>query len=126
MTKKAKILVMDDDISFCEVLKAIFDNLGHKGVFVHEGERMVAEYKKAKRNNEPFDLVIADYLIKKGLSGEEGIKLILEDDSSAKIILSSGYSNLPIVKNYKGFGITDVLIKPYNMKVLEEMIQKWI
>ncbi|MFW9922599.1 MAG: response regulator [Candidatus Thorarchaeota archaeon] len=126
MTKKGKILVMDDDNSFCEVLKAILESLGHQGIFVHEGERMVSEYKKAKMTKEPFDLVIADFLIKKGLSGEEGIKLLLKYDPAAKIILSSGYSNLPIIRNYKEFGITDVLLKPYNMKVLDAMIQKWI
>ena len=101
MKKQVKILVMDDDQPFCEVMGEILKNLGFFSCCVKDGEQMIAEYSKASQSKEPYAIVIVDLLIKEGLGGVDAIKKLLTLDQKAKIIISSGYSNLPIITDYK-------------------------
>ena len=59
-----------------------------------------------------------DLTIPGGLGGKETIKRLLQFDSSANVIVSSGYSNDPIMSNYKEFGFRGVVTKPYKIEEL--------
>ena len=84
-------------------------------------------YSKAKEAGRPFDAVIMDLTIQGGVGGKEAVKLILENDPKAKVIVSSGYSNDTVVANYREYGFSDYLNKPYKIlmlsKVLDEVIK---
>jgi len=43
-----------------------------------------------------------------------------------RAIVSSGYSNDPIMANHKAFGFRGVLPKPYTLKQLDEAVRKTI
>jgi len=57
----------------------------------------------------PFDFVILDLTIPGGMGGKEAIKKILQIDPKAKVIVSSGYSNDPVMANYKEYGFPGVI-----------------
>ena len=61
--------------------------------------RCLARYKAAWERRAPFDLVIMDLTIPGGMGGVEGIKELLAFDPKAKAIVSSGYSNDPVMAN---------------------------
>lgn len=126
MKAKGKILIMDDDNSFCEAMNQILTTIQYKGVFVKNGEGMLKEYQKELQKDDPYDVVIIDLLIKEGMGGEEAIKKLLELDPKAKIILSSGISHSPLVTSYEKYGIKDLLMKPYNLNTLEQKLSKWV
>ena len=54
---------------------------------------------------------------------KETIKKLLEIDPQAKSIVSSGYSNDPIMSNYKKFGFKGVVSKPYRIEELSWIIR---
>ena len=53
-------------------------------------------------------------------------KRLREIDPDIKAIVSSGYSNAPIMSDYKRYGFCDVIPKPYRIKELSELLNKVI
>ena len=69
-----------------------------------------------------------DLTIPGGMGGKECIKRLLEIDPSINAIVSSGYSNDPIMSQYKKFGFKGVITKPYKIedlsKILFDIVEK--
>jgi DNA-binding NarL/FixJ family response regulator len=63
-----------------------------------------------------------DLTIPGGMGGKEAIRKIKEIDPHVKAIVSSGYSNDPVLANFKRFGFEAVLAKPYKMETLSSTI----
>ncbi|MHA1475509.1 MAG: response regulator [Promethearchaeota archaeon] len=59
-----------------------------------------------------------------GLGGKETIKNLREFDSDVKVIVSSGYSNDPIMANYKEYGFNGVLPKPFSINDLSDLLSQ--
>jgi len=81
---------------------------------------------KAKQTGKPFDLVIMDLTIPGGLGGKDTIRKLLELDPGVKAIVSSGYSNDPIMAEFEKHGFCGVVGKPYTIKTLSEAVAKVI
>jgi DNA-binding NarL/FixJ family response regulator len=58
------------------------------------------------------------------MGGKEAIKRLLEIDSAAKVIVSSGYANDPIMSDYKMHGFSGVVVKPYKIEELGTELRK--
>jgi two-component system, cell cycle sensor histidine kinase and response regulator CckA len=59
--------------------------------------------------------VILDLTIPGGLGSKETAEQLLAIDSTVWLIVSSGYSNDPIMANYQAFGFSGAIAKPYTM-----------
>mgnify|MGYP001627070563 CR=1 FL=1 len=81
-------------------------------------------YKKAKKDGNPFDVVILDLIIQGSIGGEEIIKRLLEIDPEVTAIVSSGYSDDEIMAEFKKYGFKGALAKPYTLEMLKEALVK--
>ena len=70
----------------------------------------------------PFELVILDLTIPGGMGGKEAIQKILQIDPEAKVMVSSGYSNDPVMAHYKKHGFSGIIAKPFQLKSLQKAI----
>jgi two-component system cell cycle sensor histidine kinase/response regulator CckA len=113
VTRHGRILVMDDEEPILEVLEIMLGDLGNEVTCVNNGEKAIAAYRDGLTTGRPFDLVIMDLTIKGGMGGKETIVEILALDPHARVIVSSGYSNDPIMAHPKEYGFRDVLMKPF-------------
>jgi two-component system cell cycle sensor histidine kinase/response regulator CckA len=120
----AKILVMDDEELVRTVSEEMLSQLGHDVVVVDRGERAIKVYQESMTSDKPFDLVIMDLTIPGGMGGKEAVLEILSIDSDARVVVSSGYSNDPILANYKDHGFCSVITKPYQLKELAKTISQ--
>jgi two-component system, cell cycle sensor histidine kinase and response regulator CckA len=57
---------------------------------------------------------------------EDAIKKLFEVDPDAKAIVTSGYSNQPVMANFERYGFKGVLTKPYKLKELSEAVSKLV
>jgi DNA-binding NtrC family response regulator len=112
---RGKILVMDDEVMILELAGNMLRHLGYQVDFAEEGETALRKYKAAFAASAPYDAVILDLTIKGGMGGEDTIRRLKEIDPSVKAIVSSGYSDNPVVANYTDYGFCDVVAKPYEM-----------
>jgi len=121
-----KILLMDDEEMILEVAKEMLRHFGYRVKFAKNGSETLELYKEARETGDPFTAVIMDLTIPGGMGGKEAIKRLKELDPNVKAIVSSGYSTDPIMADFKKYGFSGVLTKPFKIKDLNEALQKVI
>jgi PAS domain S-box-containing protein len=120
---KGNILVMDDEESLRNVLEDTLCYLGYSPVFAVDGREALEIYRESLENGKSIDAVIMDLTIPGGMGGKETIRELLLLDPQARAIVSSGYSNDPVMANFRRFGFKDVLLKPYTMEEISTKLQ---
>ncbi|RKZ33527.1 hypothetical protein DRQ33_04120 [bacterium] len=121
---EGKILIMDDEPEIRESLAELLSDFGYSIDTASEGGEALEKYRIAKQQNKPFDIVILDLTIQGGMGGKETIDKLRRFDPQVKAIVSSGYSNDPIMANYKDYGFCGIITKPYRVDKLISVINK--
>ena len=117
-----KILIMDDDQTVREIAATMLAFIGCSVEEAGDGKEAIAFYIKAQQDGVPFDIVIMDLTIPGGMGGKEAIAALLAVDPKAKVVVSSGYANDPIMANHKEYGFCGVLPKPFKMDDLNRAL----
>jgi two-component system, cell cycle sensor histidine kinase and response regulator CckA len=127
ITGHGMILVMDDEKMLWDVLRKMLGKLGYEAEFAKDGSDAVEMYKTAVESEKPFDAVIMDLTIPDGMGGKDAVKRLLEIDPEAKAVVSSGYSNDPVMANFQAYGFKGILPKPFKSielgRVLHEVLK---
>ncbi|MHB8413965.1 MAG: hybrid sensor histidine kinase/response regulator [Acidiferrobacteraceae bacterium] len=121
-----RILVMDDEIFIRELLKRLLALFGYEGEFAQDGREAIKLYMAAKEHGRPFDLVVMDLIVPGGMGGQEAVKRLLELNPEAKVVVSSGYSNDPVMADFHQYGFCDAVAKPYKNDELRQVIARAI
>jgi CheY-like chemotaxis protein len=121
-----RILVMDDEEGVREALGEILRRLGYEVDFAVDGAEAIEKYTIARNSGRSFVLVIMDLKVPGGLGGKEAISRLLEIDPEVKAIVSSGYSNDPVMSGYRKYGFRGVITKPYKAEELSKAVHEVI
>jgi PAS domain S-box-containing protein len=119
-----RILVMDDDESVLKYIKRLIEMFGYDVDVAVDGNDAIRAYSDAMKTGAPFDAVIMDLTIPGGMGGRDAIKKLLEIDPGANAIVSSGYSNDPVISDYKDYGFNGFVLKPFNMDELNKVLHE--
>ena len=119
---QARILVMDDEPLVQDLLKEMLDRLGHDVVQAKDGREAIHIYREHRVGNRPIDAVIMDLTIPGGMGGKDTIRELLKIDPDAKVIVSSGYSNDPVMSDYRYYGFTAAISKPFSLAELNNAL----
>lgn len=121
-----RVLVMDDEEMVRKLIESILQALGYEVTLAEDGEKAIECYRQAKVLGYPFDAVILDLIVSGGTGGKDAIREFLKFDPQVKAIVSSGYSNDPVIMNYELYGFSGALTKPYRICDLHETLSKVI
>jgi PAS domain S-box-containing protein len=122
-TGKGKILVMDDEKMILTVAESMLEALGYDTEVANNGEQALEKYSAALASGKPFDAVILDLTVRGGIGGRDTIVKMIEIDPEVRAIVSSGFSDDPILSNYENYGFKATLSKPYKMEELGRTLQ---
>ena len=95
-----------------------------RGESVHDGAEAIQAYGAACGSGKPFDVVIMDLTIPGGMGGKEAVGKLLERDPQARVLVTSGYSNDPVMANYAEYGFVGALAKPISIQELADMLKR--
>ena len=121
---QGKVLIMDDERLVRETLGSMLEALGYEVMFARDGQEALELYQTALEAGCRFDLVIMDLTIRGGMGGRETIERLREMDPQVKAIVSSGYSDDPVMSDFRRYGFLDVVAKPYRMGELIEVLKR--
>ena len=119
-----RILVMDDEEVIRNVCRHMLTHLGYEVVTAGDGAEAVCRYTDAWASRRPFDAVIMDLTVPGGLGGKDATDRIRKLDPAAKVIVSSGYSNDPIMSDFRAHGFDGVIVKPYEIRLLSRQLRE--
>jgi signal transduction histidine kinase/ActR/RegA family two-component response regulator len=119
-----RVLVMDDEDFIRDITSEILHYLGYDVESCVDGREAVERFRQARESTAPFSAVILDLTIPGGMGGKETACQILEIDPDAVLIVSSGYSNDPVIANYRHYGFSGVIRKPFDADTLAGELQR--
>ena len=114
---------MDDEEIIRDLASDMLCRLGYEAVMAKDGDETLKLYRKALKIEKPFDLVILDLTIPGGMGGKATMEKLVEMDKDVKAVVSSGYSNDPVMSNYRSYGFRAAVKKPYLIQELSEALQ---
>jgi PAS domain S-box-containing protein len=119
-----RILVMDDDTAVINALSRMLNRLGHEVIQANEGQVAIDIYRDHLARNIKIDAAILDLIIPGGMGGLKTIQELLNIDPNINAIVSSGYSNDPVMADCQRFGFKIAIPKPYTMSVLSDSLAR--
>jgi CheY-like chemotaxis protein len=119
-----RILLMDDEEMVRIVTGEILKALGYEVSSAADGEEAIRQYTEAREAGRPFDAVIMDLTVPGGMGGKEAIQKLREIDQESRAIVSSGYSQDPVMGDYKAYGFNEAIAKPFTSNELSRVLHK--
>ncbi len=127
-TCRGRVLVMDDEHSIRRMVEDALTQFGYHVVSVPDGQTAIDLVSTALANGKKFEVVILDLTIPGAMGGVKAIQHLRNLDPHIKAIVTSGYSDDPIMCNFQEHGFQGILVKPYKIvdlaKILESMFSR--
>jgi signal transduction histidine kinase/CheY-like chemotaxis protein len=123
-TGSERLLVMDDEETLRTLFKAVLSQLGYFVQTAGDGAEAVAMYQAAKAAGVGFDAVLLDLTVVGGMGGMEAATKLKQLDPSAKLIVSSGYSDAPVMSHFSDYGFDAVILKPWTVKEISDVLRR--
>jgi len=123
-TSTARILVMDDEPLVRGLVEQVLTHNGLRVVLSEHGEEAVQHYASALDGPEPFAVVILDLTVPGGMGGAAALRRLLEIDADVKAIVTSGYSDNPVLAEFKRNGFKARLMKPFSPDELLRVVRR--
>ncbi len=114
----AKILIVEDDVAFCTMLKTFLQKKEYEVVTAFSGNEAIPKIKQ-----DIFDVVLADVR----LPDRDGITLldeILKKNPTTQVIIMTGYAEINMAVNAIKQGAFDYISKPFNPDTILQTIEK--
>jgi PAS domain S-box-containing protein len=121
-----KILVMDDEEMVREVLGRMLASLSYEAQFARDGAEAIEMFSQAQGSGQVFAVVILDLTVPGGMGGKDAMAKLLEIDPQVKAVVSSGYSDDPVMADFQKYGFRGVIAKPYRISELGKILNKVI
>jgi two-component system, cell cycle sensor histidine kinase and response regulator CckA len=123
---KGRVLVMDDEEMILKIARELLQLMGYEVITAQTGEETIGFYRQAMELKKPFDAVVLDLAIPGGMGGKEVMQELITIDPHVRGIISSGYLNDPVVKDFRRYGFLATLTKPYEANELDDKLQNII
>ena len=121
---KGCVLIMDDEEIVLRVIVKMLRHFGFEAVTAPSGEVALELYRQRLKAGHKFDLVILDLTVPGGMGGKETMERLRELDPEVKAVVSSGYSEDPVLAEFSEHGFLGVIAKPYRIEDLAKLFHE--
>lgn len=120
----ARVLAMDDEEAIRKLLQAVLGELGYEVHTARDGAEAIAVYETGMAAGKRFDAVLLDLTVSGGMGGVEAAARLKEIDPDAKLIVSSGYADAPVMSDFARYGFDGVIPKPWTTAMIGEVFRQ--
>lgn len=117
---RGTVLLVDDETDVLEVAEALLERLGFSVLTAGNG---VEAKEVFREKHHEIDCVLLD-LIMPQMDGVEAFRELLDIKQSARVIISSGYTEEKSAGLFEAERPAGFIKKPYNLERLKKMLQK--
>jgi signal transduction histidine kinase/ActR/RegA family two-component response regulator len=114
------ILLVDDEQMITELTSEILEVVGYKVTVFHDS---LDALKCFASQPQTFDLVLTDYDMPK-MNGKQLAEQLINVRDDIPMILFTGYADLIAKEDINQWGMDALLIKPFDMKELTELVRR--
>ncbi len=114
----ARLVVIDDEIDLCELIRRMFLDQGHDVVYFTDEDEALAWLRQ-----ENADLLIVDIQLKRK-TGIDILRHVHDLDFRPKVIIITAYPSIRTAKEAVSLGASDYLIKPVDIDELERKVNR--
>ncbi|MFZ5805791.1 MAG: response regulator [Verrucomicrobiota bacterium] len=114
---KKHIVIVEDNISLCDVMRAYFE-LNYRVTVFPDGETCLAEVQNLK----DADIFLLDYQLAH-MSGIELFMALKPQLPNAKFMFTTGFLDPDIAEEGHRLGFDALILKPFDFPILEKNIQ---
>lgn len=115
---KRNILIIDDDMDMCGLLSRFLERKGYDTATAHTGSKGLAKFKEGH-----FDVVLCDFRLG-DMDGVHVLNGIRDINSSAIVIIITGYSDIKMAVEVMRLGAFDYITKPLIPEEVIALIEK--
>jgi len=115
---KSRFLIVDDDITFCEVLERALVRRGYKVETAHNAEQALKRVEAFQPTHAVIDLKLGES------SGLHLIKPLLEMNKMIKAVVLTGYGSIPTAVQAIKEGAVNYLAKPADVEGILAAFEK--
>jgi signal transduction histidine kinase/CheY-like chemotaxis protein len=123
-TGTERLLIMDDEDALRTLLERILTRLGYEVRTARDGTEAIAMCMDAKAAGRRFEAALLDLTVSGGMGGIEAAAKLREVDPALKLIVSSGYSDAPVMSDFRKYGFDDVVPKPWAVGEISKVFRR--
>ncbi|NRB40342.1 MAG: response regulator [Pseudomonadales bacterium] len=122
--KNKRILLIDDDVEYCQFVCRQLLPFSIDCEFVHDGEYGIEAITVALQLNKPFDLIIVDWHMPLGIDGLETSLRIRQEEKfhDLPILLLTATGTPPNAEKVMEFGLSHAASKPVSESDLAQLL----
>ena len=117
-----RILVLDDDPLILAFYERALLELGYHPLLAQDGDQAVEHFDRAQEEQSTIHAAILDLTLPGGRGGIEVLADLRQRDPALRAIVASGYSDAPVISNFREAGFEGVLVKPFEIEGLSRVL----
>lgn len=117
------ILFMDDERGIRDIASRVLGSSGYFVVTGHNGEAILKAYVDLKMDKQNVSCAILDLDVPDGMGALETLPHLKFFDPGLPVILTTGHTKHPVVKNFKNYGFSGVITKPFYPRKLKGVVR---
>jgi len=121
-----RVLIMDDEAAVRTLAANMLEFLGYDAEVVDGGSAALEHFERARASGHPFDVVLLDLSVPGDLGGTEAVDRLGALDPEVKTILMSGFTQHPAVTEFRTYGFSAVITKPFTLQELSATLHSVI
>jgi DNA-binding response OmpR family regulator len=114
----ATILVVDDEVVFCELLKTLLKSHGHEVLTANDGRHALEVFKRHRPQFTMLDLRMPE------MDGLEVLKQIRAIDTKAAVMILTAWGSDALELQARRLGVTDFLSKSLSLDTIMASLQR--
>ncbi|HPA71775.1 MAG TPA: response regulator, partial [Spirochaetota bacterium] len=119
---RGRVLVVDDEEFVLKVAGEMLSGMGYDVETAMTGDRAIEMYDRFMEEGKRYSCVIIDLTLRGSMGGLQIMERLKSLDPNITAIVSSGYSNDPVMANFREYGFSGIVPKPYSYDELERIM----